>query len=56
MYDGLKIGDRVEVSRGNKPIAAVRVEKLYDKFAAATIIEEYQDGKIKAGDDIQKPS
>ena len=52
--DQLKIGDRLQVERSGKLIGFVEVEKLYDSFAAATIVEERANVKIKEGDPIRK--
>lgn len=56
LRDNLKIGDRLSVRQANKEIGMLQVEKLYDHFAAATIVEESKDAPIKEGDSIQKGS
>ena len=53
--DNLRMGDRLEVLRDGKSIASVEVEKLYDNFAAATIVEERKNAQIQEGDSIRKP-
>lgn len=40
---GLKVGDAFMVFEGNNKIARVEVEKLYDDFAAAKILENLSD-------------
>lgn len=54
MKDNLKMGDRLAVERDGKIIGAVAIEKLYDNFAAAAIVEEKENGAIKEGDIIRK--
>lgn len=52
--DDLRMGDRLVVERDGKAIGSVAVEKLYDNFAAAAIVEEKQSGEIKEGDIVRK--
>ncbi|MDP3920432.1 MAG: hypothetical protein Q8R76_06485 [Candidatus Omnitrophota bacterium] len=52
--DQLKIGDRLAVERAGKSVGFIEVEKLYDSFAAATIVEERDNAQIKEGDPIRK--
>ncbi len=52
--DGAKIGDRYNVQREGKPAGSLQIEKLYDNFAAATIIEENPNAPIEVGDSITK--
>ncbi|MCM8775896.1 MAG: hypothetical protein NC930_06065 [Candidatus Omnitrophica bacterium] len=54
LRDQLKIGDFLVAERDGKPIGRVQVEKLYDNFAAATIVEENENSKIAEGDSIRK--
>ncbi len=54
MKDKLKMGDRLRVERGGKSIGTVEVEKLYDSFSAATIIEEKKSQPIQEGDSVEK--
>lgn len=54
--DGLQMGDAIEILRQGKPIANVQVEKLYENFAAATIVREPKEDPIKEGDSIRKLS
>jgi len=50
MKEGLKMGDKLAIQRNNKTLATVQVEKLYDHFAAATIISEAQKDQVDKGD------
>jgi len=52
--DDLHMGDRLIVERDGKAVGSVAVEKLYDNFAAAAIVEEKQSGEIKEGDIVRK--
>ena len=52
--DRLREGDRLSVYRGNRKIAIVEVEKLYDSFSAATILKEDENAPIEVGDVIRK--
>jgi hypothetical protein len=53
--DQMKMGETLQVVRDGKVIAKVQIEKLYERFAAATIIEESPQNLIKEGDQIQRP-
>ena len=50
----LKMGDKLGVERNGKNIATIQIEKLYDHFAAAAILEEIKDSPIKEGDLVRK--
>ncbi|MSR76883.1 MAG: hypothetical protein EXS63_01455 [Candidatus Omnitrophica bacterium] len=52
--DGTKIGDKYIVKRDGKPSGALQIEKLYDNFSAATILEENSNAPIEVGDSITK--
>jgi len=52
--DGMKMGDRFQVLQNGKTIATVEVEKLYENFSAATILEEKKKSAIKEGDLIHR--
>lgn len=54
--DGIQMGDAIEVSREGKRIGDAQVEKLYENFAAATIMHEDKEAPIKEGDSIRKSS
>jgi len=54
MNDKLKMGDRLRVERDGKGIGTVEVEKLYDSFSAATIIDEKKNKPIQEGDSVEK--
>ena len=55
LRDGLKMGDEVTIRREGKNIGKVQVEKLYENFAAATIVQEDKDRPIQEGDAALKP-
>jgi len=53
--DQVKMGDKLSVVRKGKKIGNLQIEKLYDNFAAATIIDEdAQKSQIQPGDFIRK--
>lgn len=54
LQDGLKMGDKLKVFKQGKSSATVQIEKLYDKFSAATILEENAQQRIAEGDEIRK--
>ena len=51
--DGVKMGDPVMIERNGAWVASGQIEKLYDNFAAATILKESGDGAIRQGDSVQ---
>ncbi|MFZ5803203.1 MAG: hypothetical protein ACOY3K_08925 [Candidatus Omnitrophota bacterium] len=50
----LKMGDRLEVLRNEERIAEIQIEKLYDRFSAATILSEKGGASIEKGDRVNK--
>ena len=54
IQDGLKMGDRLTVINQGKDGAKLQVEKLYDKFCAATILEENSKHQVAEGDDVRR--
>ena len=54
--ENVKIGDKFPVLRQDKKIGTVEVEKLYEKFSAATILEENSKTPIQEGDSLGSPS
>lgn len=54
LQDGLKMGDKLKVVKQGKDSATLQVEKLYDKFSAATILEENSQGHVAEGDEVQR--
>lgn len=47
---GLKVGDQFMVAEGNQKLAKVEVEKLYDDFSAAKILEQFgEPAMLKEG-------
>jgi len=54
LQEGLKMGDRLKVLKQGKEVATVQVEKLYDKFSAATLVEEDPKQQVVEGDEIRK--
>jgi len=53
LQDGLKMGDKLKVLKQGQESATVQVEKLYDKFSAATLIEEDPKNQVAEGDEIR---
>lgn len=54
IQDGLKMGDKLTaVSQGGSSVT-LQVEKLYDKFCAATILEENPQRQVAEGDEIRR--
>ena len=56
LQDKLKSGDTLDIQRSGKTTATIRVEKIYDRFAAATILKEDPKAPIKEGDLILRSS
>jgi hypothetical protein len=54
LQDGLKMGDRLAVFKQGQEVATVQVEKLYDKFSAATLVAENPKQQVVEGDEIRK--
>ncbi|HOG24071.1 MAG TPA: hypothetical protein PK590_05430 [Candidatus Omnitrophota bacterium] len=54
LKDGLKMGDSLKVIKSGRVSATLQVEKLYDKFAAATIVTEDQQIPVMEGDEVSK--
>lgn len=54
LQNDIKMGDKLNVVREDKSIGSVQVEKLYDRFAAATITQESAENLIKEGDFVEK--
>ncbi|MBI4226914.1 MAG: hypothetical protein HY600_01405 [Candidatus Omnitrophica bacterium] len=52
--DGLKPGQLLDVFRGNKPIAKVQVERVYENMSAANILPEQSKVEIKEGDTVRR--
>ncbi len=52
LRDQLKLGDQLPVERDGRKIGLVQVEKLYDSFAAAAIMEEPKKAPLREGDSI----
>lgn len=50
----LELNDTLSIYREGKEIAKARVEKLYDDYSAAYIIEEQSDHPITEGDTVAK--
>lgn len=50
--DGAKMGQALTVERRGRAIARLEIEKLYDNFSAATIIQESEKDKINEGDGV----
>jgi hypothetical protein len=54
LQEGLKMGDELKVFRQGQEIATVQIEKLYDKFSAATLRSENPKQQVVEGDEIRK--
>ncbi len=54
LQEGLKMGDKLKVFKQGKESATVQIEKLYDKFSAATLVEEDPKQQVVEGDEIRK--
>lgn len=54
LKDGLKMGDSLKVIKSGRVSATLQVEKLYDKFAAATIVTEDQQIQVMEGDEVSR--
>ena len=54
LQEGLKMGDKLKVLKQGKEVATVQIEKLYDKFSAATLVEEDPKQQVVEGDEIRK--
>lgn len=52
----LKIGDPLEIIRDGKSAARLQVEKLYEGFCAASIIQESKEAPVKEGDLVRQVS
>lgn len=52
LHDQIKLGDTLKISRNGKQIGKANVEKIYDNFAAAAIVQGSQE--IKEGDSAAK--
>ncbi len=49
----LRLGDKLAVDRAGKSIATVEVDKLYDSFSSARIIQESKILPIQEGDSVE---
>ncbi len=54
LKDQIKMGDKLNVEHSQKAIATIQVEKVYDRFSAAAILEESKESPIKEGDTVRK--
>ncbi|MFA7255406.1 MAG: hypothetical protein WC133_04850 [Candidatus Omnitrophota bacterium] len=54
LQEGLKMGDKLKVFKQGQEVATVQIEKLYDKFSAATLVEENPKQQVVEGDEIRK--
>ena len=48
------MGEQLKVFNQGQEIATVQIEKLYDKFSAATLVEENPKQQVVEGDEIRK--
>lgn len=54
LRDGLRMGDKVEILQEGKVKATAQIEKIYDKFSAATLLNEDKSNPAHEGDAIRK--
>ena len=54
LRDGLKMGEGLDIVREGKVIGKVQVEKLYEAFAAAAVIQEPKKAPITEGDLVER--
>lgn len=54
IQDGVKMGDKLKIFKSGKEVATIQIEKLYDKFSAATILQEDSAQQIVEGDEVRK--
>jgi len=54
LQEGLQMGDKLTVLRQGVEIATIQIEKLYDKFSAATLVNEDPNQRVVEGDEIRK--
>ena len=48
------MGDQLKVLKQGRESATVQIEKLYDKFSAATLVEEDPKQQVVEGDEIRQ--
>jgi len=53
LQQGLKMADEAVVSRQGERVGLVQIEKIYEKFSAATILDENEEDPIREGDQVQ---
>jgi seryl-tRNA synthetase len=51
---GIARGEFMFIARDGKPVARVQVEKVYDYFSAAAIVEESKSNRLREGDSVTK--
>lgn len=54
LRDGLRMGDKIEVVQGTTQKALAQIEKIYDKFSAATLLNEDKGNPVHEGDAVRK--
>ena len=54
MDEGIKVGDKLKVLRNGGSAGMVQIEKLYDNFSAAAIVEENANAPMEVGDGIAR--
>lgn len=54
LKDNAKVGDALQIQRDGKTVGQASIEKIYDNFAAATIVKEDKDAPLKEGDKVSK--
>ena len=50
--DKVQPGDTFHIKRGNTRVGEIQIEKVYDRFSAATILKEAENQSIEEGDSV----
>ena len=54
LRDGLRMGDKIQVMQNGTQKALAQIEKIYDKFSAATLLDEDKGNPVHEGDSVRK--
>jgi len=54
LRDGLRMGDKVQVMQDGTQKALAQIEKIYDKFSAATLLDEDKSNPVHEGDTVRR--
>ena len=52
VQDKVQPGDTFHIKRGDTRVGEIQIEKVYDRFSAATILKEAENQSIKEGDSV----